>query len=90
MTRTWSTLERLHREKENQIRMRKLLVVVVAEMSATTKMNARNLPKEKGNLDSTETQEEKEPTLLGKKMKLTPTLVTLKTKKMIIYTSWVT
>jgi len=53
-------------------------------------MNAQNLPNKKGNLDSTETQEEEGFTLLGKKMKLPPILVTPKTKKKMIYASWVT
>jgi len=50
-------------------------------------MNARNSPKKRENLDSTETQEEEEPTFLGKKMKLPLILVALKIKKMMIYAS---
>jgi len=47
------------------------------------------LLKKEGDLDSIETQEEERPTLLGRKMKLPPILVTQKTKMKTTYASWV-
>jgi len=52
-------------------------------------MNARNLLKKEEDPNSIETQEEERPTLFGKKIKLPPILVTMKTRIKTTDASWV-